>query len=262
MRVALKQLGLNDMYHMVSVFQNGDADRNKWVQAYKGKYTNEREPFTRAEWDDLLGNAQACADLPSAPFSVELAELYPEAKVVILNRDAEKWYESVLNTVYPALNPSGIWYTLASSYTYLFDESRRAEIHFRKAINDSLGYDHGAEKDKAIAWYEEHYRQFREKIPKERYIEFKVQDGWKPLCEHLGVPVPMVKDEKTGDLVEAPFPRVNDTASFQKMVKTLRAGYFDKANQNLFALIGRLAVTAAFGFGGYLVWKSRLGQRA
>ncbi len=256
------QLGFNDAYHMISVFNGGDTDRHKWVEAYKGKYTSEREPYTREEWDDLLGKAQACADLPSAPFSIELAALYPEAKVVILNRDPEKWYQSVLDTVYPAMHQTGFLHALGEWYTWAFDKSARSQQRFRNTINESLGYDHKAEKETAIAWFKDFYRRFREEIPKERYIEFQVQDGWKPLCEHLGVPVPMVKDAETGKMVEAPFPRVNDTASFQKAVMRSKNTYLEKANKNLFALLGRALVTTAFGYGGYLVWKARLGQRS
>lgn len=256
------QLGFNDMYHMMSVFINGDADRDKWVEAYKGKFTSEREPYTRAEWDELLGKAQACADLPSAPFSVELAALYPEAKVVILNRDPEKWYQSVLDTVYPAMNPSGFLNAVCMMYGWVFDKSIRSQLRFRHAVNDSMPFDHRDERDKAISWFKDEYRRFREEIPKERYIEFKVQDGWKPLCEHLEVPVPMVKDEKTGEMVEAPFPRVNDTASFQKAVMVGRMKRLEKANHNFFAFVGRAAVTVALGYGGYLVWKARLGHRS
>jgi len=34
-----------------------------------------------------------------------------------------------------------------------------------------------------------------------------VSQGWQPLCDFLGVPVP-----------DAPFPRTNDTATFQARV--------------------------------------------
>lgn len=48
--------------------------------------------------------------------------------------------------------------------------------------------------------YVEHYAHIRSKVPKARILEFQSKDGWVPLCEFLGKPVP--KDE--------PYPRVND----------------------------------------------------
>ena len=38
----------------------------------------------------------------------------------------------------------------------------------------------------------------------------KVKDGWKPLCDFLGLPVPSV-----------PFPRVNDTPAMRRLLNSL-----------------------------------------
>ncbi len=47
----------------------------------------------------------------------------------------------------------------------------------------------------------------------ERLLVYEVKDGWKPLCEFLGVEVPE----------EKPFPRLNDTEAFKEMVQQRRA---------------------------------------
>jgi len=44
-------------------------------------------------------------------------------------------------------------------------------------------------------------------VPKERLLEFNVKQGWGTPCAFLGVPVP-----------DMPFPRVNDTKSWQTHV--------------------------------------------
>jgi hypothetical protein len=44
-------------------------------------------------------------------------------------------------------------------------------------------------------------------IPSERLLVFDVAEGWAPLCRFLDVPVP-----------DAPFPRVNSTEQFWKLV--------------------------------------------
>lgn len=38
----------------------------------------------------------------------------------------------------------------------------------------------------------EHYAKIRGSVPTERLLEWKVQDGWVPLCKFLGKPVPDV----------------------------------------------------------------------
>jgi len=42
-------------------------------------------------------------------------------------------------------------------------------------------------------------------VPKERLLVFEVKDGWAPLCDFLGVPVP-----------DTPYPRENSTEDFQR----------------------------------------------
>jgi hypothetical protein len=51
--------------------------------------------------------------------------------------------------------------------------------------------------------FERHNQAVRDTIPASRLLEWTASDGWSPLCERLGVPVP--KD---------PFPVTNTTADF------------------------------------------------
>jgi hypothetical protein len=43
-------------------------------------------------------------------------------------------------------------------------------------------------------------------VPAERLLVYEVAEGWEPLCDFLGVPVP-----------DAPMPHLNDTKSFRTM---------------------------------------------
>ena len=48
-------------------------------------------------------------------------------------------------------------------------------------------------------------------VPKERLLEYEVgKDGWEPLCEFLGVPVP-----------EGAFPKVNETKAFGDRIEVM-----------------------------------------
>lgn len=261
MRTALRLLGFHDCYHMATVFENVDEDPQQWIRAFEAKYEAKGE-FTKADWDRLLGHCQACCDLPAAVFGAELAELYPEAKVVILNRDPDAWYESVLESVDKAMAPSGLGDALSRLYVFLFDPQMRNWIRFTRVMARlALPLDHAGERGKAIAWFNERYAEFRERIPAERRIEYSVRDGWAPLCAHLGVPVPMVEDEQTGRMVEMPFPHVNDRAAFAVNAARSRARARARAHANLFNMVGRACAMGALGYGGYLAWKTRLGGR-
>jgi hypothetical protein len=51
---------------------------------------------------------------------------------------------------------------------------------------------------RAQAFYERHNEQVRREAPTDRLLEWRATDGWEPICQALGVPVP-----------DEPFPRIN-----------------------------------------------------
>lgn len=46
-------------------------------------------------------------------------------------------------------------------------------------------------------------------VPKERLLNFKIEEGWAPLCESLGRDIP----------VGVPFPRVNEVEALKAVVR-------------------------------------------
>jgi hypothetical protein len=124
-----------------------------------------------------------------------------------------------------------------------------------------MPFDHGKEKDKAIAWFNKVYNDVRDNIPEERIFEFSVKDGYAPLCKFLNVPIPMVKDKETGEMVVAPFPHVNDRASFNAHNSQVLHKRLEAANDRLLTMICKTITLAAVGYGGYVLWKTRLSGR-
>jgi hypothetical protein len=53
--------------------------------------------------------------------------------------------------------------------------------------------------------YEAHNEKVRQRVPKDRLLEFNVKEGWGLLCDFLGYEVP-----------DWEFPRVNDRAEFNR----------------------------------------------
>ena len=76
------------------------------------------------------------------------------------------------------------------------------------------------------AW-ERHHQRIREMVPSEMLLEYRMGDGWGPLCKFLRKPLPEVE-----------FPRVNDGA----MLKELMIG---KVKRNLEAVIWKLGLWVA-----------------
>src|ERR1022692_1072116 len=73
----------------------------------------------------------------------------------------------------------------------------------REALNMVFG-GRLADRDHAIALYEENVKAVRATGPPERLLVHNLGDGWEPLCAHLGVPVPA-----------QPYPSRNNAKEFQ-----------------------------------------------
>ena len=58
--------------------------------------------------------------------------------------------------------------------------------------------------------YYKHIERVRAMIPPDKLLEFNLNQGWKPLCEFLGMPVPDTK-----------MPHVNDRVVMQALLATL-----------------------------------------
>lgn len=57
MRVALRELGHVDMYHMDSCMEN-PPDGNLWANALDPKFNGKGRTFETKDWDQLLGHCQ------------------------------------------------------------------------------------------------------------------------------------------------------------------------------------------------------------
>lgn len=263
MRIALEQLGFSNCYHMQNILENPQREAPKWIrliEAHFGDPGKGKGTISKADFDAVLGHCQSCVDVPTALFGVELAAMYPEAKVVILNRDPEDWYCSVSESIMTSVRPTSRLAKLGMLFCFAFDPATRAFAKFGRAMSGlAFRYDHRTEKNKAIAWYTSTYQRFRDEILEERRIEYQIQEGWGPLCAYLEVPIPMVRDEETGDMVEAPFPRANDRETFNKNQAKGREKALRRARNNLLVGVGRIVLMAAAGYAGYAVWKRRFG---
>lgn len=76
----------------------------------------------------------------------------------------------------------------------------------------------------------EHVAMIRSLVPPERLLEWKIEDGWIPLCKFLGKDVPK----------NTPFPRANDAQGFKKRVEADLDGLGMRAMINFGILISLL----------------------
>ncbi len=76
------------------------ADIEMWMEAVDRKFFDAGRPFGREEFDQLHHNFGAVSsDTPAIAFAEEVVQAYPEAKVILVERDIESWYESWMCSV-------------------------------------------------------------------------------------------------------------------------------------------------------------------
>lgn len=177
-----------------------------------------------------------------------MAEHWPNAKVVLTVRDPASWQKSVLDT---------IWFSRALMYerfghgfftavnSVLLPGMMRFNrwidaliwngVFFRGGKTTTLRGEAGLAliKQRMAEWE----AAVKANIPADRLLVFRVEEGWAPLCKFLGKPIP-----------DQPFPRVNDTAEFQKRAKFISVIWYGVPT-----VVGALLGAVAWSAWRYLV---------
>ena len=89
LKLALEQLGFGPCYHMEEVLKDLPLRVPQWQAAVDGK----------PDWAAIFQGYNSVVDWPAAAFWRELAAAYPEAKIILTTRNAERWYQSFSETI-------------------------------------------------------------------------------------------------------------------------------------------------------------------
>jgi hypothetical protein len=184
MKVALDQLGLGPCYHMTEVFAH-PGHVPLWDAALDGR---------PVDWNALFAGYRATVDWPACHFWRALADRFPGAKVVLTLRSPESWYASIRETIFEILGAAAPPDPSLAAWHAMVIKLIGAQT-FGTTMPD---------RDHAIDVYERHNAAVQRALPPGRLLVYQVAQGWQPLCDFLGVPVP------AGD-----FPRVNSKDEFR-----------------------------------------------
>jgi hypothetical protein len=181
---ALEKLGFGPCYTFLDMDKNPDHI-DRWNDAVERR---------RVDWGVLYRGYRSTVEWPTVAFLPPIVEQFPEAKIILTLRDAESWYESARATIFPGLEVTA---------QHPDPEQRvRSGIKRRLILEETFA---GRYRDKAhaIKVYQTHIDSVIELVAPNRLLQFRIADGWEPLCRFLGVPKP-----------DEPFPRRNQRAEF------------------------------------------------
>ena len=181
LKTGLEQLTGEPCYHMLEVFGHPDHVP-VWREAAEGG---------KVDWTALLDTYGSTSDFPACLFWPEILDANPGAVVVLsTRRDADAWWESASQTIF-AIAGGDLPPEMADWF-----EMWRAVASARFTSN-------WTDKAAATAAYERHNAEVRASVPASALVDWQAADGWKPLCDALGVDVPA-----------EPFPHLNTREDF------------------------------------------------
>jgi len=168
LKAALELLLGQACYHMEDVFSNLDHVP-VWRDALAG---------TAPDWATFPPGYAAAVDWPASAFWPELARAHPEALIVLSTRTTPgTWWRGADRTILPGVRrpaPPELtdWQAMVRT---LLGERFTPDWDDEPAANDA---------------YERHNERVRALAPPDRLLQWRADQGWEPLCQALGLPVP------------------------------------------------------------------------
>jgi hypothetical protein len=184
LKLALEHLGFGPCHHMFEVRDNPEL-LPPWEAAARGE---------SVDWDAVFRGYRSQVDWPGARYWRELAEHFPDAKVILSVRDPDAWFDSVQVTIAPFLAARG---KHTSAHVNAIAEMGH------QAIEVQIFDNRLSDRDHAIEVFKKHIAEVQSEIPRRRLLTFELQQGWKPLCDFLNVEIP-----------DIPFPKTNSSKEF------------------------------------------------
>ncbi len=188
LKIGLEKLLGEPCYHMLEIFNN-PTHVGLWHDAALGKPVN---------WDELFTGYGAAVDWPASAFWPELSSIYPDALIVLSVRDAEAWWDSAKDTIFPRIGGTGD------------SEERKRWLEMVQAVLGSRFTMDVQNKQACIDAFNKHNDNVKATAPANRLLIWQATDGYEPLAKALGVPVP-----------DEPFPLTNTKAEFIARLATL-----------------------------------------
>lgn len=240
--LALQELGYRP-YHFVDF-----AHAAAWADLA-------RHPDDAKRIDDMIDSIvqdgyTATLENPTSDIYQDILRRYPSAKVILTVRDTPAAFEQSWKTLFNTM------VVTEQDFSWTFPSFFQWIPLFRhlKQTRQFMGTTHLALPPAALThgwrgspggWlaeqYERHNQHVQTHVPSDQLLVFNVKQGWAPLCEFLGKPVP----------ADTPFPhsKVNDAKALRELKQTFLIA--------VYAWIPLVIVSTATCVGGALWLRGR-----
>jgi len=169
-------------HHMCELPPRAEQDGQKIMAALRGDVD---------QMVEVLNDWVAAVDWPASVLWRELAEHYEDAMVVLSHRgSADKWWKSADATV---------WHVLREVQNGTISETIPG---FHNLLIERAGFDVDLAGERARARYDEHFAEVVSTIPEDRLLLWEPSQGWGPLCDGLGLPIPDIDPAHTNSTSE------------------------------------------------------------
>ncbi|VDP74088.1 unnamed protein product [Echinostoma caproni] len=214
LKQALEILFHRPCYHMHTIMEKHPDHPQKWVELDNQVTESMRpggKPVDARLIQDLLHDYCGAVDFPAASYYWQIMQVYPDAKVILTVRDTNKWVESARATIIPANGrPKPPWFV---RWVWFLRVGRSPGEMPNRFFNRTFGGDVFQMDDEQLGRaFDQWNADVQRKVPKERLLVYRVQDGWEPLCKFLQMDVP-----------NQPFPCVNERDQFGRHVRFAHA---------------------------------------
>ena len=152
--------------------------------------------------------------IPGCNYWKELANYYPEAKVILTVRDANSWFDSTNETIHSV------------EFAGFIKNSPFGDM-VQKTIWDVLD-NRMQDREHMIEFFTKRSTEIINSIAAERLLVYQVSEGWEPLCEFLDVPVP-----------KSDFPHINCRDETKALLSSLMAASGEQLNEDAMVEAGR-----------------------
>ncbi|CAK8689020.1 unnamed protein product [Clavelina lepadiformis] len=148
----------------------------------------------------MYKDVDAVLDVPAFCFWEQIHEAFPDAKIILTMRDEDDWYRS--------------WHKQTSSVNIdsffklmkiISPSGRRLFQHMKAFCPPAYGFElrsawrHTPINEMVLKMkYRQHYEYVLKHAPEDKLLAYSIRDGWAPLCQFLGRPIP-----------DSPFPHEN-----------------------------------------------------